>query len=290
MFERSTTLISALFVALLSLFLLGASGCQKEKPAATVNGMAVSKEELNKELDKRYGKQTLEDLIIRKLITQSAEKIKTSIADTEIDKKLEDLKKLVPGGQLDSILKERNTTMDDLKNELKLNLLLRKLAANSITDADKKTFYDKNKERLAQVEASHILVKTQAEAQSILKELKGGKDFAELAQKNSLDSQSKVKGGNLGFFSKGMMDAAFEKAAFDTKPGELSGIVKSTFGFHIIKVVAKKSTYDELKENIEDELLGQNNNERVRTFIKSLKDSAKIVYEAPYNNNSKTAQ
>lgn len=264
-------------------FLLGAGGCQKtSSTAVTVNGTNITQDELYKELDKRYGKQTLEDLIIRKLVSQSAEKQKLAIADTEVDKKLEDLKKLVPGGQLEPILKERNTTMDDLKSELKVNLLLRKLSASSITDADKNAYFEQNKARLAQVEASHILVKTKAEADSILKEIKSGKDFAELAKQHSLDPQSKPKGGHLGFFSHGMMDPAFEKAAFETKIGEVSNIIKSNFGFHIIKVSAKKSTFDELKETIEDELLGQNNNERVRNFIKGLKDGAKIVYSEGY--------
>ena len=264
-------------------FLLGAGGCQKaSNVAVTVNGTNITQDELYKELDKRYGKQTLEDLIIRKLVSQSAEKQKLTVDDADVNKKLEDLKKLVPGGQLEPILKERNTTMDDLKNELRVNLLLRKLSASSITDADKNAYFKQNKARLAQVEASHILVKTKAEADSILKEIKSGKDFAELAKQHSLDPQSKPKGGYLGFFSHDMMDPAFEKTAFETKIGEVSNVVKSGFGFHIIKVSAKKSTYDEVKETIEDEMLGQNNNERVRTFIKGLKDSGKIVYSEGY--------
>jgi parvulin-like peptidyl-prolyl isomerase len=89
-----------------------------------------------------------------------------------------------------------------------------------------------------QVRASHILVKTQALANQILNELKHGASFAALAKKYSTDASNKNKGGDLGYFPKGQMVAAFEKVAFSLKVGQL-GIAHSSFGWHVIKVTGR---------------------------------------------------
>lgn len=87
---------------------------------------------------------------------------------------------------------------------------------------------------MSKVKASHILVKKRSEADRLHKELQGGADFAELARKHSTCSSSK-KGGSLGFFTRGKMVKPFEKAAFSLAKGELSEVVKTEFGYHIIK-------------------------------------------------------
>lgn len=89
------------------------------------------------------------------------------------------------------------------------------------------------------VRASHILVSSQEKAKSILEEIKKGADFAKLAKKHS-ECPSSKKGGDLGFFSKGRMVPEFEKAAFSLNPGEVSGPVKTEFGYHLIKVTGRK--------------------------------------------------
>ncbi|MCE7748847.1 MAG: peptidylprolyl isomerase [Candidatus Heimdallarchaeota archaeon] len=87
---------------------------------------------------------------------------------------------------------------------------------------------------MSKVKASHILVKKRSEAIRILDEIKAGTDFAELAKKHSICSSGK-KGGSLGFFTRGQMVKEFEKTAFSLAKGELSGLVKTEFGYHIIK-------------------------------------------------------
>lgn len=87
---------------------------------------------------------------------------------------------------------------------------------------------------MSKVKASHILVKKRSEAIRILNELKAGTDFAELAKKHSICSSGK-KGGSLGFFTRGQMVREFEKTAFSLAKGELSGLVKTEHGYHIIK-------------------------------------------------------
>jgi parvulin-like peptidyl-prolyl isomerase len=92
---------------------------------------------------------------------------------------------------------------------------------------------------MKEVKASHILVKTKSEAEKILDELKKGASFSKLAQQHS-ECPSKKKGGDLGWFGRGRMVPEFEKAAFSLKKGELSDIVKTQFGYHIIKVTDTK--------------------------------------------------
>jgi peptidyl-prolyl cis-trans isomerase D len=120
-----------------------------------------------------------------------------------------------------------------------------------------------------QVRASHILLKTgegkdeaavKAKAEQILKEAKApGADFAALATKNSEDEASAKKGGDLDYFSRGHMVPEFEQAAFSMQPGEMSDLVKTQYGYHIIKVVDKKpgvtKTLDEVKAQITDQLM-----------------------------------
>jgi peptidyl-prolyl cis-trans isomerase D len=117
-----------------------------------------------------------------------------------------------------------------------------------------------------QVRASHILLKTEGkddaavkkQAEELLAKIKAGADFAELAKKSSQDEGSAVKGGDLDFFNKGQMVPEFDKAAFSMQPGQLSDLVKSTYGYHIIKVTDKKpastKTLAEVRAQIEDQL------------------------------------
>jgi peptidyl-prolyl cis-trans isomerase C len=89
------------------------------------------------------------------------------------------------------------------------------------------------------VHAAHILVKTQQEAGEVLFDLQRGADFGDVARAKSTCPSGK-KGGDLGWFGRGQMVKEFEDAAFSTAPGKLSGIVKSQFGYHIIKVIEAK--------------------------------------------------
>ncbi|RMF96309.1 MAG: hypothetical protein D6734_03880 [Candidatus Schekmanbacteria bacterium] len=140
-----------------------------------------------------------------------------------------------------------------------------------ISDDDVKKYYDENQEKFKvdeeQVKARHILFRIKPgqssdeieiikkKAEKVLKEAKSGKDFVALAQMYSDEPLSTTRGGDLGFFGRGEMDPAFEKAAFALKEGEISGLVRSSYGFHIIKV-EKKLAPGEVKpfEYVKDEI------------------------------------
>jgi peptidyl-prolyl cis-trans isomerase C len=90
-----------------------------------------------------------------------------------------------------------------------------------------------------QVRASHILAKTEDDAQRMMKRINDGEDFAAVARRFSSCPSGK-NGGDLGWFGKGQMVPEFEKAAFETEPGNVVGPVKTQFGYHVIKVTGKK--------------------------------------------------
>jgi foldase protein PrsA len=165
-------------------------------------------------------------------------------------------------------------TLEALKKDMEPQIKLRKLLEPqvNIANTDIQTYYDTNLETLKepeQVKASHILVQTKEEAESILAELKNGGDFVKLAKEKSLDTQSKESGGDLGFFPKGVMEEAFDNAAFTLQINTLSDLVQTTHGYHIVKVAERKEartpTFDEKKEEIRETLI----NEQLSTLSSS---------------------
>ena len=122
-----------------------------------------------------------------------------------------------------------------------------------------------------QVRARHILVDTEEEAQAVLERLEDGEDFALLATEVSTDTLSAELGGDLGWFARGKMDPTFEEAAFDLAVGEISDIVETAFGFHIILVEER----DEDRE-LDDQMLDQRKNEAFQVWLIDLRAEAEI--------------
>jgi peptidyl-prolyl cis-trans isomerase D len=145
----------------------------------------------------------------------------------------------------------------------------------NVSDADVAAYYEQNKARFSTPEerrARHILLDAEkegasadelkAQAEKVLAEVKANPSkFADLAKQYSIDTGSAAQGGDLGFFSKGAMVPEFEQAVFSQKKGELSGLVKSQFGYHIIEVTDTRGgevkSLDEVKAQIADEIKSQ---------------------------------
>lgn len=148
----------------------------------------------------------------------------------------------------------------------------------TVTEEELKEFYEANKSRFekgATVSAKHILVKDEAKCQAILEEIQAGKIFEEAAQQYST-CPSGQKGGDLGEFGKGQMVKEFEDAAFSAEIGEIVGPIGSQFGYHLIKVESKKEAvaapFEEVKEQIRRNLLGQKQNQAYSTKVAELKE------------------
>lgn len=238
---------------------------------AEVNGGVITTADFKKEVENlppylrpmaetpEGKKELLDTMIIREIIMQQAKK-------DGLDKSPEVTEKL-----------------DELKKQIIIQTFLKKKveAQTAISDADLQKFYDQNKDKLKtgeQVRASHILVKSEAEAQDILAQIKKGGNFEQLASKYSIDA-AKAKGGDLGWFGKGSMIPEFEKVAFGMKEGEVSGIVKTQFGYHIIKLTGKRPAgippFADVKEQIKAKLLPEKQKEVIEKLKDDLKKSAK---------------
>lgn len=145
-------------------------------------------------------------------------------------------------------------------------------------DADAKAYYEANKDsfKVDEVTASHILVKDEATAKEVQAKLKAGEKFEDLAKTYSIDGSAE-SGGSLGTFGRGAMVKDFEDAAFALKEGEISDIVKTEFGYHIIKVTGKNQgtkTYEEAKDSIISNLVSQ----EAQKKILDLKNKSKVEY------------
>lgn len=255
----------------------------EEKVLAVVNGVKITEKDFNDELDSvpanyraminANKKKFLDDLVLQELLAQEAKK-------QGLDKDKELIKSL-----------------EKIKSKLLAKTVIEKqvIDATKISEDDMKKYYEDHKKDFEvpeQINASHILVKTKEgatdaenkaaleKAEGLLKKIKGGADFATLAKESS-DCPSSAKGGELGLFSKGQMVPEFEEAAFKLKPGEVSGVVKTKFGYHIIKITDKKEPrtkdFNEVKGEIENRLLKEKQKAAFEEYTKKLKDSAKVT-------------
>ncbi|MDD5424024.1 MAG: peptidyl-prolyl cis-trans isomerase [Candidatus Omnitrophica bacterium] len=175
--------------------------------------------------------------------------------------------------------------LDEARKEIIIKEFLRKEIEDKVvvTDEDAKKYYEANKDKFKEgekIQVSHILVETEAEANDALAKLQAGADFAALAKEKS-KCPSKDKGGDLGPISKGQTVPEFENAAFALQVGQLSPVVKSQFGYHIIKVTEKQPekllSFDEVKEQLKQMLLADKQKESFDLIIKDLKDRNKVV-------------
>jgi len=290
---------------------------------ATVNGVAITEAEVQKETDRftrqaatagqqigpeqltELRKEVLDSLISREVVYQESERRGLKATDSEIDQKLAELKKGFPSeAEYQAVLQRMNVTEQELRTQVSRQLAMKKLIDQAVIpdvavpDAEVKKYYDEHPDDFKmpeQVRASHILKKVDAKASDVDKakaqkeltdlqaRLKKGEDFSELAKKSS-DCPSAPRGGDLGFFPRGQMVPAFENSAFALKSGDVSDIIETQFGYHLIKVTDKKApgtlTFDESKERIAQYLKQEKATDKVSKFIEELKSKAEIKMTA----------
>lgn len=248
-------------------------------------------------------RQVLDRIVGFKLLVQEAKSRKTPPPPWEVDGKVDELKRQFPSEeQFQAMLKARGVTFEQLRAEtadsVAVNTMLQTELGPKVkvNEADVKKFYDENKARFRQedsVHASHILIrvdekadlatkqKAKAQAEDILKQIKKGAAFADMAKKFSQDPGSAPNGGDLGFFTKGQMVPQFENAAFALQVGQTSAVVESPFGYHIIKVQETKPgrdlNYEEVKLQIGDYLKQQAQEKEAQAFIETLKAKGKVT-------------
>ncbi|PDZ10495.1 peptidylprolyl isomerase [Bacillus pseudomycoides] len=237
--------------AALGTLMLSACGPKDNSEAiATSKVSTITKGDFDKQLKERYGKDMLYEMMAQDIMTK-----KYKVSDDEVDKEFKKAKDQF-GDQFKTVLESnRLKDEDDFKNQIRFKLAMNEAIKKSITDKDVKANYK------PEIKASHILVNDKKTANDIKKQLDEGASFEELAKQQSQDPGSKENGGDLGYFGPGKMVPEFEEAAYKLNVGEISKPIKSSQGYHIIKLTDKKELkpYDEVKDsirkNLEEKLL-----------------------------------
>jgi peptidyl-prolyl cis-trans isomerase C len=286
---------------------------------AVVNGIVITKVDFDRKLNQvkqhilRQGQQIsderlaqiktdiLETMINEELLFQEGRKKGITVEPEAISAELKNIKKgFATDADFKKLIAESGLTEAELQSDIERGQVINKLIDNQIAalvvipDPEIRTFYDTHPEsfkRSEQVRASHILIKADSQAepsvkdekkaklQKIQKRLKGGEDFAVLAKEFS-ECPSNIKGGDLGYFGRGKMVKPFEDAAFALKTGEVSDIVETRFGYHLIKVVDKKPAsvmgYEDVKDQIGQYLKKQKTGKELKGYIEELRKKAVI--------------
>lgn len=284
---------------------------------ARVNGEAVTRQELEEyvqNLEGRVGgpvpadqrdriyRDVLDQLVGYKLLLQEATARKVVVPETEVDARIEQVKKQFPSEDLFmQTLIDRKMTVEQIKADARKEIAIGRLIDSAIAQKvavkpeQVEAFYKDNPDQFKQperVKASHILIsvpenadaatraQAKTRAEQVLKDVQAGKDFAALARQHSQDPGSAVNGGDLGFFQQGQMVGPFNDVAFSLKPGTTSNLVETQFGYHIIKVAEKQPErtvpFEEVRPRLEQYLQDQNKESETEAFVKSLRARGKV--------------
>jgi len=278
----------------------------RDKIVAHVNYDKIYLSELSKEIKQfkaKYGiihpkkkeryhkisKYILEELIQKKLYLQEAERLKIKPHDDEIDSYVENIISDYSQESFKRMLKSRNIDYDEWDFHIRENFLFQKLIDQEVKskieakESEINSYYkahSKNYMLPERVQALHIVVNNELEAETIYNRLIEGDNFIKLAQSESVSPEG-IEGGDLGVFSRGQMPKEFDDAVFSLKVGDFSKVVQSPYGYHIFKVVRKKRAKNmSLKDSrgkIKKKLLKEKEMKEFLIWSKKLKEQSIVV-------------
>jgi parvulin-like peptidyl-prolyl isomerase len=250
-----------------------------QQAVATVNGVPISAEAYNRELarfeagraalgfevsdEAAYRQQVLDLLIENELIRQAAVARGISVSEEQIDAEVTAVVEEFGQEYFDSWLQTNYYTLDEFREETRLGLLTDQLLPQVL---------DAVPTSAEQVHARHILVNSEGEAETVLTRLQNGEDFAALAAEYSVDVTTKDQGGDLGWFPRGgLLVPEVEDAAFSLQVNEVSGVIASAWGYHIVQTLE----FDPNRE-IDQETQQRLRQEAVQRWLESLRGAADI--------------
>jgi peptidyl-prolyl cis-trans isomerase C len=254
----------------------------------------------------RLAREALNSLINHELLYQESRAEGIVVSDAAIDEELARSKAIFPdAASFEEAIRARGVTEGNLRQETRKTLAVNRLLEARVfrnvvvPEAEVKQFYERNREEFRhpeEIRAQHILVRVPAEADdktrdaaaqraaALLAQLKAGADFADLARQHSNDPGTAAHGGDLGYFGSGQMVQAFEVHAFALQSGELSDVVSTPYGFHIIKVTDRRPAGIRPLSEVEDRIravLAKSERQRLRDqLVDELRRKADVrVYE-----------
>jgi foldase protein PrsA len=293
---NSQLLLAVIAVLLVAVIVLGItmtqqSSQQGSQVVATVNGEEIMQDELFEALYAQGGgKDALDQLITRRLIVQEGEQAGITVSEEDLDAEVDSIILESFQGSEEAFLSALDyygISEESFREDARLNMLVRKLALEQInpTDEDVRTYFEEHRylfDQAEEVEARHILVESEELVNEIAAMLADGDDFAALAAVHSLDQSNKDSGGNLGFFSRGMMVEEFEEVAFALEVGEISDPVQTSFGYHLIEVLDRKEAdeadFDTVSEQVREALIEDQIALVINELVQVLFEESEIVY------------
>lgn len=291
--HKKIILSLVLAVVVLSALLVIIKSVLKPNMAAKVNDDSITL----KELDYFYNRviavdpeatkdAVLDQLIANKLLLQEATEENIAVTDQEIDLIIQDTEKVYQKN-IDELVKDLGVSEKDLKEKVREQLLIKRLLDKyitvSVTDEELKKLYEENKEKFKlnrAVNVSHILLESEEEALEVKSMIESGADFYQLAREKSKDPGSKNKSGNIGFVEQGQTVKEFEDTIFKLNKGDIEGPIKTTYGYHIIKIEdireEKELSFNEVKDKLKELFTEQKKKEAYTKYIRKLLSEAKI--------------
>jgi foldase protein PrsA len=265
--------------------------------AAIVNGQRITRQELSDLLIDTYGEDALEILIRRALIYQEAEKRGISVSSKEVGQRLKKLvddeievmmrvNQIKDKTDLERELTRIGTSYEEFKQKIaakmrkqaEIELLAEKTMVNTITITDEELQRAYDLEYGEKIEASQIVYKTRREAEESLRKLRMGADFETLARNESIDRASAARGGKMQPFSP---NDRLGREVTNLKAGELSNIIRTEHGFHIIKITNRKAasnkSFKSVKGELEKTIRDQHYRERLGPWLINLIEKASIT-------------
>jgi len=309
--KNKLIIIAVIGVIIICAFVLYFNKSPSGDVAAIVNGESITIQEINDQYDRvpeQYKQVITKEMLLNQsvnelLLLQEAKKEGISVTAEELSEVIDNL--ITQSGlskeDFDKTLEEQNLTIEFLEDyyrkQLTINELLNKTVISKIivSSSEIKEYYENNQNEFVmpeQVRARHILVNSIEEAEEILEELNKEADFIDLAKKKST-CPSASQGGDLGYFARGQMVKEFEDASFALDVGEISPVVETQFGYHIIKLLDKKpetvTNLEGAMGEIELKLKQEKQNAVVTDYLNMLIDKSNIkIFEERFIEEKET--
>ncbi|MFW5828298.1 MAG: peptidylprolyl isomerase [Alkalispirochaeta sp.] len=292
---------------------------QVSEAVARVNGELVSQDEFDSVVESNIARyeaqsgesfdqqqlpqlqrQVLDGLVTRTVLEQEADRLNITVGDERFAETLDQFKQQFPDETgYQTALEQQGFTEEEFETELRRQMVIEELIRSQVYDQvevseeDMREFYDDNPQYFQQedqVAARHIIFTTegveaserealQEELEGIRQEIVDGADFAEMAEEHS-QGPSAPNGGDLGTFGRGQMVPEFENAAFELEVGEISPVIETQFGYHILQVTervpAQTQSYEEAQERIQQFLTEEERNSGAQAYVTELREDAEV--------------
>jgi parvulin-like peptidyl-prolyl isomerase len=295
-----------IFLIALTFLGCGSEATSSRDAVARVNGQAISRGELQKALAPReasldeellakpgvkeaLARQVLDELITRRLLMQEAARRGVFVSGEAIEGRIAGLSEGYSPQEFEAMLKERGLSLDSFRAGLAEDLAIEALLEEALGEAEEpdpqvlEAYYREHVQELhlpLRARALHIMVASAEEADRLRQEILNGADFAEMAGRHSLGPEA-GKEGELGWRSPGEMPEAFDEAIFSLKPGQISPVVSSPYGYHLFKLLEVKESgvlsLEEARAGIAAGLKAQDRDVRYRQWLETLRAKADVV-------------